>query len=49
MNMRGRAPRYVVCVEINQAGFGASAAAPVVRQIYNYLYAHGIGKTVTGK
>jgi penicillin-binding protein 2 len=46
---RGRAPRYVVCVEINQAGFGASAAAPVVRQIYNYLYAHGIGKTVTGK
>jgi len=41
---RGQAPRYVVCVEINQAGFGASAAAPVVRQIFNYLYAHGIGK-----
>jgi penicillin-binding protein 2 len=39
---RGQPPRYVVCVEINQAGFGASAAAPVVRQIYDYLYAHGI-------
>ncbi|MGD0219184.1 MAG: penicillin-binding protein 2 [Acidimicrobiales bacterium] len=39
---RGQAPRYVVCVEINRAGFGASAAAPVVRRIYDYLYAHGI-------
>ena len=46
---RGQAPRYVVCVEINQAGFGASAAAPVVRQIYNYLYAHGIGRSQAGK
>ncbi|MGB9111644.1 MAG: penicillin-binding transpeptidase domain-containing protein, partial [Acidimicrobiales bacterium] len=41
---RGQAPEYVVCVEINQAGYGASAAAPVVRKIFNYLYAHGVGK-----
>ena len=41
---RGQAPEYVVCVEINQAGYGASAAAPVVRRIFNYLYAHGVGK-----
>jgi len=41
---RGAAPRYVVCVEINQAGFGASAAAPVARQIYNYLYTHGVSR-----
>ncbi len=41
---RGQAPRYVVAVEINQAGFGASAAAPVARQIFNYLYAHGVGE-----
>ncbi len=46
---RGQAPRYVVCVEINQAGFGASAAAPVVRQIYNYLYAHGVGSLASGR
>ncbi|MGA8297213.1 MAG: penicillin-binding protein 2 [Acidimicrobiales bacterium] len=41
---RGEAPKYAVCVEINQAGYGASAAAPVVREIFNYLYAHGLGK-----
>ena len=46
---RGSAPRYVVCVEINQAGFGASAAAPVVRQIWNYLYGHAIDRLPRGR
>ncbi len=46
---RGQVPRYVVCVEINQAGFGASAAAPVVRQIFNYLYTHGISSSPTAR
>lgn len=41
---KGEAPQYVVCVEINQAGYGASAAAPVVRQIFDYLSANGVGK-----
>jgi penicillin-binding protein 2 len=40
---RGQPAKYVVCVEITQAGYGADAAAPVVRQIYNYLYSHGVG------
>lgn len=46
---RGSAPRYVVCVEINQAGFGASAAAPVARQIWNYLYGHGVDRLAPGR
>lgn len=33
--------RYTVAVEIDQAGYGASAAAPVARDVFNYLYAHG--------
>ena len=32
----------VVCV-IDQAGYGATAAAPVVRDIYSYLATHPIG------
>jgi penicillin-binding protein 2 len=40
---KGQPAKYVVCVEINQAGYGAVGAAPVVRQIYNYLYSHGVG------
>jgi penicillin-binding protein 2 len=41
---KGQPAKYVVCVEINQAGYGAVGAAPVVREIFNYLYAHGVGK-----
>ena len=33
----------VVCV-IDQAGYGATAAAPVVRDIYGYLAAHPISR-----
>ena len=32
--------RYVVAVEIDQAGYGADASAPVARQVFNYLYRH---------
>jgi hypothetical protein len=32
----------VVCV-IDQAGFGATAAAPVVRDVFSYLASHPIG------
>jgi penicillin-binding protein 2 len=35
-------PQYVVAVVIDQAGFGATAAAPVVSQIFNYLAAHPV-------
>ena len=34
------APRYVVLCVIGQGGYGASAAAPVVAQTFNYLVAH---------
>lgn len=40
--------RYTVAVEVDQAGYGANGSAPVVRQIFNYLYAHGIGKLNLG-
>jgi penicillin-binding protein 2 len=39
---RSSSTRYVVVVEINQAGFGAQASAPIARQIFNYLYAHPV-------
>jgi len=35
-------PRYVVAVVIDQAGYGASAAAPVARDIFTYLSTHPI-------
>lgn len=35
--------RYVVAVVIDQAGYGASAAAPVARQIFQYLITHPVG------
>jgi penicillin-binding protein 2 len=35
-------PQYVVVCVIDQAGFGASAAAPVVRDIYSYLATHPV-------
>jgi penicillin-binding protein 2 len=36
-------PQYAIVAIIDQAGYGASAAAPVVRNIYNYLLTHPIG------
>lgn len=33
-------PQYVVAVIIDQAGYGASTAAPVARQIFQYLIKH---------
>lgn len=36
-------PQYVVVCVIDQAGYGATAAAPVVRDIFSYLAAHPIG------
>jgi penicillin-binding protein 2 len=35
-------PQYVVVCVIDQAGFGATAAAPVVGQIFSYLAAHPV-------
>lgn len=36
-------PQYVVVCVIDQAGYGVTAAAPVVRQVFDYLAAHPIG------
>ena len=36
-------PQYVVVCDINEGGYGADAAAPVVRNIFNYLAAHPAG------
>jgi penicillin-binding protein 2 len=36
-------PQYVVVCVIDQAGYGATAAAPVVRDIYSYLATHPVG------
>ncbi len=36
-------PQYVVVCVIDQAGYGATAAAPVVRDIFGYLATHPIG------
>jgi penicillin-binding protein 2 len=35
-------PQYVVVCVIDQAGYGATAAAPVVRSIFGYLAAHPV-------
>jgi penicillin-binding protein 2 len=35
-------PQYVVVCVIDQAGFGATASAPVVRSIFSYLAAHPV-------
>jgi len=37
------AAQYVVVCVIDQAGFGATASAPVVGQIFSYLAAHPVG------
>ena len=39
--------RYVVAVEINQGGYGAEAAAPVARQVYDYLINHPVTPVAT--
>ncbi len=36
-------PQYVVVCVIDQAGYGATAAAPVVRDIFGYLADHPVG------
>jgi len=36
-------PQYVVLCVINEGGYGADGAAPVVAQIFNYLVAHPVG------
>ena len=38
-----RPAQYVVVCVIDQAGFGATAAAPVVGQIFSYLATHPVG------
>lgn len=45
---KGSSTRYTVAVEIDQAGYGADAAAPVARQVVDYLYAHGVPKLDLG-
>ena len=39
-------PDYVVVCVIDQGGYGASAAAPVVAQIFNYLATNPVGPVV---
>ena len=40
--------QYVVAVVIKNGGFGASAAAPVARQIFQYLMQHPVGQSTFG-
>ena len=40
------APKYVVLCVIDQGGYGADAAAPVVAETFNYLVAHPVGPVV---
>ncbi len=37
---QGKPFEYAVAVEVYEGGFGAQAAAPVVRQVFQYLMAH---------
>ena len=39
---QGSRQRYVAAVLVDQGGYGTSGAAPVVRKVFNYLYAHGV-------
>jgi penicillin-binding protein 2 len=43
----GQSMRYVVAVEVNQGGYGAEAAAPVARQVYDYLLNHPVPPVAT--
>ncbi len=40
-------PQYLVLAVIDQGGYGAQAAAPLVRNIFNYIAANPIGGVVT--
>ena len=40
-------PQYVVLAVIDQGGYGAEAAAPLVRSIFNYIVANPIGAVKT--
>jgi penicillin-binding protein 2 len=42
------APRYCAAVVIPEAGYGAAAAAPVVKSIFTYLAGHGLAKLDLG-
>ena len=39
----GTDPNYVVVCVINQGGYGAAAAAPLVAKVFNYLVANPVG------
>jgi penicillin-binding protein 2 len=41
-------PQYVVAVVIDQGGYGADAAAPVVRKVFDYLVNHPVGPLKLG-
>jgi penicillin-binding protein 2 len=40
-------PQYVVLAVIDQGGYGAEAAAPLVRNIFDYILANPIGRVKT--
>jgi penicillin-binding protein 2 len=42
-------PTYLVIAVIDQGGYGASAAAPLVRNVFNYLLTNPIGPVKTPK
>ena len=39
-------PQYVVLAVIDQGGYGAEAAAPLVRNIFDYLVTNPVGRHV---
>jgi penicillin-binding protein 2 len=41
-----QSPAYVVAVEVNQGGYGATASAPIARDVFDYLHAHGVPATL---
>ena len=41
-------PQYVVAVVIDQGGYGADAAAPVARKVFDYLVGHPVGPVKIG-
>jgi penicillin-binding protein 2 len=43
----GGPPKYVVVIEVDQGGYGASAAPPVAKEVFNYLVTHPVPAQVT--